>query len=291
MKWIGLALALLLCPTVAQAGRLNDTGLRSDQWASDSQFGTNDFSPLNYIEANAPRQDSYYGRDPAQAAGALFKVGGGDQGFDFTRLCGNGDEEGTGTCPSGLTADDLGTGDAQWACTRDNVTGLTWELKTVDGGLQDRDWQYSWYNTDAASNGGNAGTQTPSSNPTQCGSFLTNCNTEEYVAAINALNDGAGLCGFTDWRMPQVPEMTNVAHLGETRREPGMGGDGTLEQLDADFFPFIRGTSDIFHYYWSATPKARDPNLAWPFGFHRSHYIFPGVKSASWHVVLVRGAD
>ena len=291
MKRIGPALALLLCHTVAHAGRLNDTGLRSDQWASDSQFGTNDFSPLNYIEAHAPRQDSYYGRDPAHAAGALFKVGGGDQGFDFTRLCGNGDEEGTGTCPPGLTADDLGSGDAQWACTRDNVTGLTWELKTVDGGLQDRDWQYSWYNTDAASNGGNAGTQTPSSNPTQCGSFLTNCNTEEYVAAINALNDGAGLCGFTDWRMPHVPEMTNVAHLGETRREPGIGGDGTLEQLDADYFPFIRGTSDIFHYYWSATPKARDPNLAWPFGFHRSHYIHPGVKSASWYVVLVRGED
>jgi hypothetical protein len=32
----------------------------------------------------------------------------------------------------------LGTGPTDWACTRDNRSGLLWEVKTADSGL--RDW-------------------------------------------------------------------------------------------------------------------------------------------------------
>ena len=48
----------------------------------------------------------------------------------------------------------LGTGAKDWACTRDNATGLVWEVKTDDGGLRDKDNTYSWYDPNPATNGG-----------------------------------------------------------------------------------------------------------------------------------------
>jgi hypothetical protein len=62
----------------------------------------------------------------------------------------------------------LGTNSTDWACTRDNITGLIWEIKTDDNGLRDKDYSYTWYSTDAASNGGNAG----SAGSNTCGSTL-----------------------------------------------------------------------------------------------------------------------
>jgi len=50
--------------------------------------------------------------------------------FDYTRICNNGADEGSAGCPSGAA---LGTGDAQWGCTRDNVTGLVWRVVDFPG--------------------------------------------------------------------------------------------------------------------------------------------------------------
>ncbi|MDD5229653.1 MAG: DUF1566 domain-containing protein, partial [Methylococcales bacterium] len=60
-----------------------------------------------------------------------------------------------------LLSDDakLGTAPTDWACTKDNKTGLIWEVKTTDGGLRDKDWYYSWYEPDASKNDGFAGYQ------------------------------------------------------------------------------------------------------------------------------------
>jgi hypothetical protein len=67
--------------------------------------------------------DSGSGRD--SAAAQLSKIGSGPAGFDYTRLCNNGKEEGKGDCPLNPT---LGTAATQWGCTRDNVTGLVWRV-------------------------------------------------------------------------------------------------------------------------------------------------------------------
>jgi hypothetical protein len=45
-----------------------------------------------------------------------------------------------------------------WIITRDNVTGLVWELKTQDGTLHDRTKAFSWCNRNALTNGGGEGT-------------------------------------------------------------------------------------------------------------------------------------
>ena len=39
----------------------------------------------------------------------------------------------------------LGTNPTDWACTKDNNTGLVWEVKTTDGGLRDMNYYYANY--------------------------------------------------------------------------------------------------------------------------------------------------
>ncbi len=76
-----------------------------------------------------PGQDGAHGRDLAAEQGQLVKVGAGAHGFDFSKLSAAGNV---------VPADaEPGSGAAQWACTRDNVTGRIWRIAT-EGGL-------SWY--------------------------------------------------------------------------------------------------------------------------------------------------
>ena len=89
-----------------------------------------------------PRQDGRIGRDAASGvSGQLAKVGGGTAGFDFSRICWSGAVEGTSGCTGTLvantTATASGTPATDWACTRDNVTGLVWSLQTKPNGTWD----------------------------------------------------------------------------------------------------------------------------------------------------------
>jgi hypothetical protein len=49
----------------------------------------------------------------------------------YTKIANDGSE-----LPDSAT---LGTNPTDWACTKDNKTGLIWEVKTDDGGLRDKD--------------------------------------------------------------------------------------------------------------------------------------------------------
>jgi hypothetical protein len=194
------ALAALLCLVgmmSAWAAPLNDTGIT---FCGGATSGNN--SPC--LTTDPEGQDADYGRDAAAVAGALVKIGGGEAGFDYTKIANNGTE-----LPASAA---LGNGPTDWACTRDNVTGLIWEVKTDDGGLRDKDWNYTWYNSDPATNGGAVG----SAGGNSCGGTLAGyghqCNTEHYVAAVI----GLGLCGQQDWRMPTVDELLSIVHWGRT---------------------------------------------------------------------------
>jgi len=127
-----LLVALLLLPGWATAA-LNDTGIT--QCANATQ------NNLPCPQAGFPSQDAETGRD---AQTDLQKIGGGSAGFDFTKL-----DAGGNPLPASASA---------WDCVHDNVTGLVWEIKTDDNGLRDKDWEYTWYNADPATNGGDAGT-------------------------------------------------------------------------------------------------------------------------------------
>jgi hypothetical protein len=111
---------------------------------------------------------------------------------------------------SGSVLDDAaiqGVGDNDWACTKDNKTGLTWEVKTTDGGLHDVNSIYSWYEPNAAQNSGNAGKK----NGGYCRE--SRCDTYAYKNAVNAKK----LCGAENWRLPTRNELMSLVYCSDTK--------------------------------------------------------------------------
>lgn len=128
-------------------------------------------------------QDAEYGRDAAFADPA-----DGRAGFRYTRICASGEAAGTGACPADPP---LGTGPNEWACTRDQVTGILWELKTTDGSLRDwhtelsmQNWGWGWR------------TQTD----------------------LRNLLNAQALCGKTNWDMPTPTELQSIVDYGKSGR-------------------------------------------------------------------------
>jgi len=248
---MGLAIAvigILGGPIQLAAAGLNDTGI---QFCGEATSGNNE--PCTGSEPAG--QDAHYGRDAAAAAGTLAKTGGGNAGFDFTKI-----DAGGNSLPAGA---------AGWSCVRDNVTGLVWEVKSDDGGLRDQDWGYSWYNSDSATNGGSEGYLDPSFG-NNCGGTLDHCNTEAYAAAVNS----AGLCGHTDWRLPKRRELQSIVDYG--RIDP---------TIDTAYFPHTR--SDGF---WSSSPNANHSDDAWIVGFNGGG-VGGGGRYNGGAVRLVRGGQ
>ena len=216
----------------AQTRPLNDTGIT---FCGGATSGNN--SPC--LATDPAGQDKNYGRDAAAIAGTLSKIGGSTlslnglpNGFDFTKIANNG---------SVLVASaSLSTGATDWACTRDNVTGLLWEVKTTSG-LRSMSHTYTWFKTNSPD--GNNGTASGGTCAT-----AGRCDTEKYVADVNAL---PGLCGYIDWRMPTVKELEGIADLG--RVNPA---------IDPTYFPNTP-RSDV----WSGSPFANDSSYAWGVGF------------------------
>lgn len=204
--------------------------------------------------------DGRYGRDAANTAGALGKTGAGNAGFDFTKIANNGSTLAAGAA--------LGAAATDWACTRDNVTGLTWEVKTTSGGGDWRDsaHTYTWYSADTASNGGDAG----SLGADTCDAWLFQCNTADYVTLINVM----ALCGYTDWRMPSPNELQSLVDFNVA-----------VPTIDATYFPNTQSG-----YYWSANNFSPSPASAWGVNFG-SGAISSSNKTLNGYVRLVRGAQ
>ena len=209
--------------TALSAGRtLNDTGVTSCSTASanglacrDSGLGTDQF----------PRQDAEVGRD-AEANDDRD----GHAGFSWTKL----DSNGTPLPDQGV---DYMV--APWPCVRDEVTGLTWEVKTDDDGLRDKDWSYSWY----TSTGLHIGAAVSGlANGGICVD-RESCDTDAYIEAVN----GAALCGYTDWRLPTRSELLSIVNY-EPLDAPVAPG-GLTPFIDNIYFP---NTSNALAY-WSVT--------------------------------------
>lgn len=138
--------------TIITRTLLNDTGIVDCGDGSSSNGLT---CPL----AGYPEQDAEHGRDIIHADHA-----NGHAGFNFSKLDASGNP----------------TSAASWSCIKDNVTGLTWEVKTNDGAI------CSGYNSSDSA---------------------TFCNTQAYVARVNQ----AGWCGYSDWRLPTIKELEGIA--------------------------------------------------------------------------------
>ncbi len=86
-------------------------------------------------------------------------------------------------------------------CYTDSKTSLTWEVKTNDKRLHDKNWTYSWYEPDASKNGGYSG----AAHSGKCNG-TSQCNTYDYINAVNT----EGLCGVTNWRLPTKSELESL---------------------------------------------------------------------------------
>lgn len=189
---------------------LNDTGVNTcsndlvnDLSCNDIGDGTADF----------PGQDAEFGRDFTADIDA-----DGYAGFAFTKL----DSQGVP-----LPDQSLDYTTSPWRCIRDEVTGLIWETKAADSGLQDYLWTYSWLNSTGFNDGGNRGVPDTG----ECSSDSA-CDTESYAAAINSL----GLCGFSNWRLPSRTELLSIVHYGA--QIPPV--------VESSFFPHTAGI------YWTS---------------------------------------
>ena len=231
-----------LSPTVPVVGThpLNDTGI---DWCAD---GSRNF--LDCPVDGYPWQDAQDGRDATHNDDS-----DGHAGFSFTKLDANGNP-----LPSTAT---------HWSCVRDNVTGLVWEVKTDDGGLRDKDWTYSWYNPDSATNGGSVGYADYGNNCYDA----SRCDTHKFVADVNA----QGLCGARDWRLPGVRELLSI-----------VANDRVGPAIDTRYFP----NTQPWGVVWSSSPHASNSSHAWIVGFDGG-YVYGYGKSYGHYVRLVRGGQ
>lgn len=240
--------ALTLPPSsLSAAFRLNDTGITMCGGAfnglGSSCLGT-------YPEG----QDKFYGRDASALASTLTKVGGSGSinGFDYTKISNAGAD-----LPASAV---IGMGAADWACTRDNVTGLTWEVKATSG-LRSMTHSYTWFQTGSLD--GNNGT--PSGGTCQT---IGRCDTEKFTQDVNA----ATLCGRADWRLPHVKELIGLADLGNYN-----------PTIDRIYFPNTQNS-----LFWSGSPAASSSSNAWIVYFLSGYSADYYVRSTSNYVRLVR---
>lgn len=156
----------------------------------------------------------------------------------------------------------LGPDSNSWACTKDSQTGLTWEVKTDDGGLRDKDWAYSWYDPNPSTNGGNSGFQ----NIGYCQG--SSCDTASYIAALNPTK----LCGYSDWRMPRINELSLL-----------MYNSSSTNSVNQAYFP-----NSISNIYVSATPSMEDSDFVWIADGNNNGYSHYLRKDYSNYVRAVR---
>lgn len=185
---------------------LNDTGIT---------FGAN-FPSGNNAGCSGETialQDCSQGRDVTN-----YDNSDGHAGFSYTKL----DESGNDLPASALS----------WSCVRDNVSGLTWEVKQAGAaGLHQTSDAFFWRKI-ITNNSNNRLDMCYGYDEAQADTY---CTTAAFRARVN----NAGLCGTTDWRLPTRMELYQLTNLN--REGPA---------IDIQYFPNTKhGT---LSRYWAS---------------------------------------
>jgi hypothetical protein len=96
-----------------------------------------------------------------------------------------------------------------------------------------------------------------------------------WQAAITYCEDLELPAGVTDWRLPNINELTSI--VDDTTATPSI--DGNFTNTD---------TNPLTNYYWSSTTTADNDVNAWRVRFDYGNHEFD-AKTGSWNVRCVRG--
>jgi hypothetical protein len=152
----------------------------------------------------------------------------------------------------------------QWPCVFDDLTKLTWEIKSNKQNSRNAKQTYSWFVPAAKTNGGFSGYK----NKGICLQKL--CNTQAYVDRVNRRK----LCSLSNWRLPTREELRSIVNYQIEYPGP---------TIDNTFFPHTQN-----QFYWSSTPDADDKDSAWGIGFSFG-YDYAYFKSDHGYIRLVSG--
>lgn len=252
---------------------LNDTGIKTAGTTSTRNnmltCGTTSYSSPGSSVSEIIRypQDCDQGRDDTHDDDS-----DGRSGFSYTKL----DDGGNDLAASATQADD------DWECTRDEVTGLVWEVKEVANPNSPRyyDNTFTWFSSDVSESGGDSGT----ANGGICTGTAVDCDTESYVNYVNNTLPG-GLCGFDDgWRMPTRAELLSIHDFGD---QNGVGIGFTTPAIDLVYFPNTMNGATQTGIYWTGSTHAASLDEAWRANFGVHDGIQPVGKNFSLRVRLV----
>lgn len=167
---------------------LNDTGIT---FCSDGAFNVNSCGISTY-----PRQDGDFGRDFSDNDDK-----DGHAGFNFAKISSTGEK-------LALTA-------KTWACVKDNVTGLLWEVKTTE----------------------NARENYPFASAKE---FIEMKNTQKF-------------CGETNWRLPQIQELQSIVDYSVSYPNPNIDLNffsNSTNQIYWSATPYAKNQNDVWGIYF-----------------------------------------
>lgn len=251
-------------PAFAATGRLPGTGV---YWCLDE-----DFAIVDCDSSVHQGQEGLVGLDYQAEQGDVDKQGSGPGAFDYTKI--------------DVYGNTLAADAENWACTRDNVTGLMWEVKTLNPDSEITDIHearaaYTWLNRDPDTNAGDLGVQGGTSS---CPDELMSCDTQTLIEEVNA----NGFCGRDDWRLPSVRELVSLVDYGTEVRGLGEGFESHLRAPFVEaLFPAQEGfLTEELHTRESAV---NHPERAWQVNFKGGTWMWG--KGVTLPIKLVADAN
>ncbi len=154
----------------------------------------------------------------------------------------------------------------RWNCVLDQRSGLIWEAKSGDVGLQHRDNTYSWFDPSIKGDKREQGRKDGG----EC--VQSECDTLAYQKSLNHVQ----VCGRSNWRLPTRTELKSLLEKEKAYSEPLVNGF---------FF-----ANTLAEGYWSNSSYKDYKAYAWGVLFSNGREGY-GYKSSPLHLRLVSDSD
>ncbi len=177
-------------------------------------------------------QDCHHGRDNTDNIDDDGKAG-----FSFTKLDANG-------VPLAASA-------MAWTCVEDNITGLIWEVKTLDNSVHNKENLYNWGGITHQGTG--------------FGTYF-----DGWDILVNNSNVNT-YCGLSTWRVPTSRELISLIDYNKFNFT-----------IDLNYFPNTQNSN-----YWSSTPSNQYIDQARNVSFNDGESVHTGFRSGDAYVRLV----